>query len=793
LVLLCAGLLTVFGGATALPADENLARGKRYTLEPAPDYEHCTDAGDLTQLTDGESITGRDSFWTVKPTVGWTSANGVIITIDLGNVQPIRGVSFNTAAGTSGVQWPESISIFVSDDGLAYHAVGDLVSLSDRQHGPPGPDYHIHRYATSQLQTHGRYVSLVVWPSGPYVFVDEIEIDNGEPAWVKTPLPGASVASPKAYLERWPVQRRLISDTRGVQQAAGLARLPAEVMRSIESELAAVENRAVVMPIQIGPDYRAVLPLNDEHARVFRAQAMLWRALGIPPLSTWTTPTWDPLSPLQTPPSDTPASLKMGMMQNEFRAAAFNVSNAADRDVTLRLRLSGLPGGENPSWVTVHEVAWTDTKSGRPVAAALPEAPRERDEYLITVPAGMTRQVWLTLHPTEVPPGTYDAVVHLANETAKLQVPLSLRVYPLRFPDRPSLHVGGWDYTHADAYYDIGPGNRDAVLRHLREHFVDSPWATSEVLPANRNTALFDRWLTRWPAARQFCVFFPGVAQFNGAAMGTPEFDREVGDWIKFWAAHARSRGLKPEQLTLLLVDEPNEHQAATANILPWANAIHAANTGVKVFEDPVYLDPAQADPQMMAACDILCPNRVYFLTSNQAYRDYFAAWAARGKTLNFYSCSGPVRIFDPYYYHRLQAWTCWQFGATSSFFWAFGDSGCGSSWNEYKQPRGASFVPFFLDATSVTPGKHMEAIRESVEDFEYLVMLRDRVAALDNQGVKDASVERARKLLAEAAGRVTRPHAYAEFEWHEPKDRTIADRVRVEILDTLTDLNTKK
>jgi hypothetical protein len=67
--------------------------------------------------------------------------------------------------------------------------------------------------------------------------------------------------------------------------------------------------------------------------------------------------------------------------------------------------------------------------------------------------------------------------------------------------------------------------------------------------------------------------------------------------------------------------------------------------------------------------------------------------------------------------------------------------------------------------------------------------MLRDRLAALENRGVKSAAVERARKLLAEAAGRVTQPHAYAAFEWHGPKDRTIADRVRVEILDALTDL----
>ena len=56
--------------------------------------------------------------------------------------------------------------------------------------------------------------------------------------------------------------------------------------------------------------------------------------------------------------------------RKEHRAAAFNVSNSNDEPMQLAFRLSGLPGGDNPNYVTVHEVAWTDTRSGVPVAAA---------------------------------------------------------------------------------------------------------------------------------------------------------------------------------------------------------------------------------------------------------------------------------------------------------------------------------------------------------------------------------------------------------------------------------------
>ena len=76
---------------TAPAAAENLARGKPYTLFPQPTYSHCTDAGDLQQLTDGK--TTSDYFWTQPGTVGWQSARYAAVTIDLGDVQQISGVA----------------------------------------------------------------------------------------------------------------------------------------------------------------------------------------------------------------------------------------------------------------------------------------------------------------------------------------------------------------------------------------------------------------------------------------------------------------------------------------------------------------------------------------------------------------------------------------------------------------------------------------------------------------------------------------------------------------------------
>jgi len=55
------------GLAAELPSTErweNLALGKPYTFHPRPNYPHCTDPGDKTQLTDGQVTSGY--FWTQK-------------------------------------------------------------------------------------------------------------------------------------------------------------------------------------------------------------------------------------------------------------------------------------------------------------------------------------------------------------------------------------------------------------------------------------------------------------------------------------------------------------------------------------------------------------------------------------------------------------------------------------------------------------------------------------------------------------------------------------------------------
>lgn len=784
-------------------SDANVARGVGYVLSPAPNYPHCTDPGDAAQLTDGQLTEGH--FWTQKSTVGWSGQPYAVVTIDLGKSEPISGASFRTAAGVAGVLWPVMIRVQVSDDGKQYRDIGDLIKLDESGEQLP-QGYGLHRYVTSKLKGHGRYVRFVVLANGPYLFADEVEVFRGPAVWLQADMVGEPAQEPEDLYRRYRVDSRIAAryrlDADGIAQAIQHAALPEATSKELLSRLSDTRDRLMESAGVPAPaSFRTVLPYSELHAELFRIQAALWRASKAGSLSAWAACGWDPGDAFAPIPADTGSTIEVHTMLNEYRSAAFNLANATDKPMRVSIRFAGIPGAPQPDYLTVHEVLWTDTYKAKLVTSALPPADRDEKGWSVRVPPGLIRQVWLTFHVTGLLAGEYQGSIVMNTEgVAPVTVPLKLNIYPLTFPKQTTLWLGGWDYTDGKGARGITPENRDLVIRHLQEHFVNAPWATRQVLTSFKfsddqsakvelDTRRFDEWVSQWPDARAYLVFLAVNESFAGTRMGTDAFRQRVGLWMSAWVRHLATRGIRPDQLGLLLVDEPTRRSQAEV-IIAWAKAIRAAEPKVLIWEDPLFKDMQAAPPELFEVCDILCPMRPRWLAHRKPYEDFFLKQQRQGRTLQFYSCSGPAPLLDPYSYYRLQAWHCWQVAATGSFFWSFGDNGVTTSWNAYLGNT-TLFTPQFLDERSVTPAKPMEAIRESVEDYEYFAMLRKAVDRASAAGKTGPAADKARNLLKEAADTVLGAEKASDLTWHVAKDRTKADRVRVELLKALVDLNT--
>ena len=599
------------------------------------------------------------------------------------------------------------------------------------------------------------------------------------------------------------VRRRLQDDLAAVREALKSIG-PSE---RLERELTAIEKEIPKLETDASEDFRTIFPMNALHRRIFSVQAAVWREKGIGPIVAWQKNRWDMLSPTEIPRGGG-AKIDVAMMSNEFRGAAFNISNAGESLSELRMSIVGLPGGVNPKYITVHDVLFTDTKSGVPIAAAMPNAKNAGDGYMFKISSGMTRQVWLTFNLKDVVAGEYQGRIVL--EPVGIRIPIRLKIYPFTLPEKLTLHLGGWDYTDQDYVWSVTLENRAALIKHLREHFVDMPWAQCSVMPYGKydkqgnmveepHVDNFKKWIERWQGARLYYVYIDldnknKAIGYKGEKigdfeMGTAAFKKAVGSWITWWVNKLKEWDIKPEQLGLLLVDEMHSHEEDNI-FIEYAKIIRKAQPQVVIWEDPIWREPWKALPKLFELCDALCPQMAMWITEGKRFADFYLNQCKAGKELWFYSCNGPGKLLDPYSYHRMQQWFCWKYDAKGSCFWSFADSRGPSSWNEYISTAGA-FTPVFLDKDSVTCGKHMEAIREGMEDYEYLRMLRDRIDELVKKNVQGKVIDSAKKLLGSATDRVTACMTKSDkIKWDNPKDRSIADAVRVEVLEMLLKLN---
>ena len=622
------------------------------------------------------------------------------------------------------------------------------------------------------------------------------------------PRPSEAAVDPRFPIETkggGAIRERLRRDIAAVRAGLDQAAVPDLDRRHAAGRLDELVREVDALPDAVPPGFRTIMPFSDLQARVFALNAIALRARGYAALTVWTQNRWDPLLPLQAP-SALPArpSLTVSLMRREVRSEAFCLTNATDAPLTIRLRVTGLPPSDDPRWVSVREVLFTDTYVHLPIAAALPEAQRAAGAYRITVPAGTTRQVWLTFHTARVPAGLHRGAVAIEGHgRMPIRIPLQVRVYPLDLPVDHGIALGGWDYTHqVPSARDAASVEQGAFIRFLRAYGVDTPWSGGIPLAgcafdAEGNMtrppdfSIWDRWVAKWPRARFYAHYVGFDQDFLGEPLGTPRFRRMVVAWIGRVVEHARSRGIRPGRLLLLLVDEPHTTDQERAAIA-FAEAIRAAAPGVVIWNNPAHDDPAKAPPRLYELSNVLCPLATRFVGSPPAYRDLFLRYQRAGHDLWFYSCVNGKHL-DPITYHRGQFWLAIRYGAKGSCYWSFGDEGgAGSSFRAYTSP-GHMFSPLFLDPQmGIIDGKHMQAIREGAQDFAYFAMLRRRVEELDRHGVRAPALTRARRLLNAGPERVVREITVGRIGWDVPKDRSVMDAVRLNVLRTLAALRTR-
>ena len=465
------------------------------------------------------------------------------------------------------------------------------------------------------------------------------------------------------------------------------------------------------------------------------------------------------------------------MMLNEHRAEVFNLTDASAKPRRAYFNLQGLPAAA----VRVYQVEYVDTASGQPVALALTRLRVRHGRYSTIVPAGMTRQIWLSCYSKKVAAGTYRGQIRLSSRSFHRTIHLRLSIAAIRMPDEMTLDTSLWDYI-ANRAYGITTGNRDLAARDMVRHLINGAWCNrwSAPLPPAAdfdaqgnlikpvNYKQWDAFIKFWPGMRHYFAYlgFRSKSRFAGLKPGTSACNRAIRQWSADWAKHDLRMGLKPKQVMVCFIDEPYfraRYMATHRLIKPFKEGTRQ----IGIFVDPTFIRRTVRSALLKQAlpvfrlCDLIMPRSGEYLLAGRKCRALFRHLQRGGTQLGFYMCSGSSRLLDPSYY-RLQPWEAFSAGAVAQGFWSYSDT-CGpDSWNPYPDLYGSSFSPVYLSPHSVSSSKQWEALRAGVEDYEYLVMLADRIGFPDARKLADTVMRRVLK-------KYSRRHVHSWRQVHGP------------------------
>ena len=696
------------------------------------------------------------------------------------------------------MNYPKFINVEAGNDGKNFFQVGCLTALSKNRYPAVDAGYKKLVFDADFPAVEARYVRLRCIANGLYMFCDEVEIfGTDRPA---TPLarlePAVGDSALVSLSAKYIVEDCIRSGYRSLldqvrKKIAGHP-TPARLIATANDLEQKICRWRLSVPAET---FDGRYPVDALQREIFQLHAAWLQSRGMQQWQCWMVPVYDPVFPLQLPSAATSPQIKLAMMNHEKRAVAVNITNPEANPVELEVTLEKVPG-------TLLATEFLDANAGNVTSTALRELTKT-----IEIPSGMTRQLVVRFEPEQLPPGENRGQLTIRGNHRTDTIPIDLAISPLRFPASPTLSCGVWDYLDFNAEQDsyrLQYKDLPALLREEQTHRLDTAFARSGLGSLNRPGELradadgklttildfspFDAWTDRWPDARYYVVglalTLDGNTAFAGLSPRHPNFSAAITDWARQWDRHITERGLAG-RVVFHFLDEP-QREADYAVIKTWHTAFKAGATHIAIMNNPLSFRPEWE--KFLDGIDILCPCGPLLFRNGNRELETFEKIRRSGKRLWIYQCgAGPFNI-DPGYY-RNQAWYAFRIGATGSMFWSLGDTGGNrNSYNQYLTHQ-VYYSPLLFDGSTVRGTKHWEAIRDGIQDYEYLVMLRQAIAAKRQSGKMSSTVTAAEKLLATAVAEVGSPDKIGPLQSDGTSPCSLAENRRVLILRALEKL----
>ncbi len=808
----------------------NIALNKKYTctqFHPGNRYGNCADENDIIQLTDGHTSlnqTGEPFLWFRKSSVAWRAKPWITIEIDLEKTSRVNQVTYVTSAGIHGFFWPKNIYVLTSLDGKTYQLITDMIQDNKPtlpEYGKPTIEEPInYKIKSRNFSANARYIKLVINQVAYIHVADEIEVLGNPDASVSDETDFLKVTGEgKELFTKLKYSTRIFSEAEQMKNECQLLGIDSagrfDNVSKMLSDLCSSQL-----------DYKTfstIVPNTEIDFELLRINAEILNKKGNQGIITWLDTKWNPVD-VYSVPEKTDTEKKLFLANGEQRGQVINITNCESFDKNVKVSIQLPEKIKKSDFVYLRKVLCNDNQMNCLVYNILDDPFESIQENNLYIPSGMTQQLWIDFKPKTLKTGTYNIPVIITDDKNSTKINFEINISRHPFPKKLTLDLGMWDYitSATKKRYNLTKDQIKTLLNIMKEFKYNRPWIPGSYLP-NLDDSFFDNkdelivkpdfteidnWIDTFDFADNY--YIAGLRTVFGTVSFSKQpkrYFKRVEELANAFNKYLLQKDIK-QSVYIIPVDEPHTADQQIRSVktaLAIKKGTENQKSKIKIFVDTVHGYPkTEADvidgETIYSVSDDICAHYqifLNFLEKSQA-QDFYKNMIDQKKEFSFYNTLTPARSFDPYYYYLLQQWVCYKYKATGSGYWQFYDLPEDSNFNDYAIEK-LIYSPFYSNNKKTYITKHWKAIYEGRQDYEYLVMLKERIK--NEKSV--AKSEQFEKLLYDVLNKTVQPlidytskelslwdanpEIYTtHLHWKTKKDRSVSEKQRKRIWQVL-------
>ena len=377
--------------------------------------------------------------------------------------------------------------------------------------------------------------------------------------------------------------------------------------------------------------------------------------------------------------------------------------------------------------------------------------PKLQEGDLFRVASGENELLWLTFKTRGLAPGRYTATltVRALDNRVKHEIEVALRVYPLKLGPKGKPRLNAWGswlrgktaaakIQHARDYYvNVFLFPWPGALPHLKADAVDQP------LGQRMDFAEFDHHMELYLSELNWTSFDFYLFELCTDRAKTnrlwPEPEDKLGLWLADFKEHLNAKGIGPDRWALYVADEaaPGEPRD---RVLRFVKKVNELDPDIQTYATIAPEGDPEQVVEMSKHMDIMQQLSVSTPTLKRIEPNLKELW--------HYSIF--LRTESPFFHYRREL--CAEQIRTNHIgtgFWCWDEgSQAPNLWYDRKHAR-FSGVYDHHDNT-IVPSMRIDALREGIEDWKYVIMLEEAIARAQAKAVEGALVAAAEKFRGE-------------------------------------------